>query len=70
MQREYEPSPTCHNALLWWPSRTGRRVCMVCCSDPLQALEVLAGTPQHSAVPATGLSSMPEPGFRSLALHA
>jgi hypothetical protein len=35
---------TCHcgNRLLWWRSRSGYRVCMTCCPDPLRALEILA----------------------------
>jgi hypothetical protein len=32
----------CGNLLLWWKSRSGYRVCMNCCRDPLEALEVLA----------------------------
>jgi hypothetical protein len=32
----------CGNSLLWWRSRSGYRVCMVCCRDPFEALEVLA----------------------------
>jgi hypothetical protein len=39
--------PVC-NRMLWWRSRTGRRVCMVCHPDPLDAL----GTP----LPARGQS--------------
>jgi hypothetical protein len=31
----------------WWHSRTGQRVCMRCCPDPLQALEVLAREGPH-----------------------
>jgi hypothetical protein len=45
--------PTC-NRMLWWRSRTGRRVCMVCYPDPLQALEVLSGTTQQQMVQAPG----------------
>jgi hypothetical protein len=32
----------CGNSLFWWRSRSGYRVCMHCCPDPLDALEVLA----------------------------
>src|SRR5262245_7053124 len=34
---------TCHcgNSLFWWRSRSGYRVCMRCCRDPLGALETL-----------------------------
>jgi hypothetical protein len=32
--------PTC-NRMLWWRSRMGRRVCMVCHPDPLDALGTL-----------------------------
>jgi hypothetical protein len=31
----------------WWHSRTGQRVCMRCCPDPLQALESLAREGPH-----------------------
>jgi hypothetical protein len=35
------------NAALWWRSRFGYKVCLVCCPDPYTALETLArrGTP-------------------------
>jgi hypothetical protein len=37
-----ETCSRCGNSLLWWRSRSGYRVCMVCCPDPLAALETLA----------------------------
>jgi hypothetical protein len=32
----------CENTGRWWPSRSGYRVCQVCCPTPDIALEVLA----------------------------
>jgi hypothetical protein len=40
----------CGNTLLWWHSRSGYRVCMVCARDPLEALEVLARRSSTAAV--------------------
>jgi hypothetical protein len=40
----------CGNALLWWRSRTGYRVCMTCTPDPLEALAVLARRAGSDAV--------------------
>jgi hypothetical protein len=37
-----ETCSRCENTLLWWRSRTGYRVCMVCGPDPFTALEILA----------------------------
>jgi hypothetical protein len=37
-----ETCSRCGNDLLWWRSRSGYRVCMRCCPDPLSALETLA----------------------------
>jgi hypothetical protein len=40
----------CGNDLLWWRSRSGYRVCMVCARDPLEALEVLARRGRPGAI--------------------
>jgi hypothetical protein len=37
-----ETCSRCGNDRLWWRSRTGYLVCMVCARDPLDALETLA----------------------------
>jgi Transcriptional Coactivator p15 (PC4) len=37
------PCTGCGNALLWWRSRMGARVCMICYPDPLEALRWLRG---------------------------
>lgn len=41
MSHDHNACPRCSNTLLWWRSRTGRRVCMVCHADPLKALQQL-----------------------------
>jgi hypothetical protein len=40
----------CGNTVLWWPSKMGFKICMVCCRDPLDALEVLARRASTAAV--------------------
>lgn len=45
-----ETCTRCGNSLLWWRSKTGYLVCMVCCRDPLEALEVLARRESPAAV--------------------
>ena len=40
----------CGNSRLWWRSRMGYLVCMVCSKDPLAALEVLARRAGSDAV--------------------
>jgi hypothetical protein len=48
------PCTSCGNALLWWRSRMGARVCMICYPDPLEALRWLGGKVLETTPPMTG----------------
>jgi hypothetical protein len=50
MRRTREICPICGNILLWWRSRTGMRVCMVCHPDPLEALAMLLSGQGRGAI--------------------
>jgi len=45
-----ETCGVCGNTLLWWRSKSGYRVCMICARDPMAALEVLARRASPAAV--------------------
>jgi hypothetical protein len=45
-----ETCSVCGNDRLWWRSRSGYLVCMVCCRDPLAPLAVLARRASTAAV--------------------